>query len=142
MMLSRRERLRHNPFGTVAATAAVVLGALGLVIGEDVSQGMTNSLRHAAGPIAHLWGAMFTAGGLLKLYGLFWHRSMLEILGLWMMCGGYAFYSITVLVGLGMHGLAAGIISAALCLGCFLKVRVIMGAAHAAAVIHDLEDGA
>lgn len=142
MKLSRRERLRHNPFGTTAATAAVVLGTLGLALGDDVSQGMTNSLRNAAGPIAHLWGAMFTTGGLLKIYGLFWHRSMVEILGLWMMCGGYAFYSITVLVGLGMHGLAAGIISAALGVGCLLKVRIIMGAAHAAAVTHDREDGA
>jgi hypothetical protein len=142
MMLSRRERLRHNPFGTVAAGAAVMLGTLGLVIGDDVSQGMTNSLRNAAGPIAHLWGAMFALGGVLKIYGLFWHRSTVEIPGLWMMCGGYAFYSITVVVGLGMHGLAAGVISAALCLGCLLKVRIIMGAAHAAAVTREHEDGA
>ncbi|MEV4059739.1 hypothetical protein [Nonomuraea dietziae] len=142
MMLSRRERLRHNPFGTVAAAAAVVLGALGLALGDDVSQGMTNSLRDSAGPIAHLWGAMFSAGGVLKLYGLYWHRSMVEIPGLWMMTGGYAFYAITVVTGLGMHGLAAGIISAALTLGCLLKVRIIMGAARAAAVTHDREDGA
>jgi hypothetical protein len=142
MMLSRRERLRFNPFGTVAAAAAVVLGTLGLVMGDGVSQGMTNSLRHAADPVAHLWGAVFAAGGLLKLYGLFWHRSMIEILGLWMMCGGYVFYSITVMVGLASHGLAAGVISAALGVGCLLKVRLIMVAAHAAAVKYDAEDGA
>ncbi|MFD9944545.1 hypothetical protein ACFWYW_48485 [Nonomuraea sp. NPDC059023] len=54
---------------------------------------------------------------------------MLETPGLWLMCGGYAFYSITVVVGLGMHGLAAGIISGALAVGCMVKVRRIMRAA-------------
>ncbi|MFI9558885.1 hypothetical protein [Nonomuraea endophytica] len=126
---TRRDRLRLNPFGTAAAGAAVVLGVLGLIVGQDVSQGMTNSLRGAAGPIAHLWGLELAAGGLLKLFGLYWHHSELETPGLWLMCGGYAFYSITVVTGLGVHGLAAGIISGALAVGCMVKVRVIMRAA-------------
>jgi hypothetical protein len=138
MHTSRREYLRLNPFGTMAAGAAVVLGSVGAVIGDDVSQGMTNSLHDTAGPIAHLWGIMFAAGGLLKLYGLYWHRSTMEIPGLWMMTGGYAFYSITVITGLGMHGLAAGVIAAALTAGCLLKVQIIMRRARTAVRQHDL----
>jgi hypothetical protein len=130
MTVSRRENLRLNPFGTVAAAAAVVLGSLGAAIGDDVSQGMTTSLHDTAGPIAHLWGIMFAAGGLLKLYGLYWHRATMEIPGLWMMTGGYAFYAITVVTGLGMHGLAAGVIAAALTVGCLIKVRIIMRRAN------------
>jgi hypothetical protein len=133
MAMSRRDRLRFNPFGTAAGSAAVVLGVLGLIIGDAVSQGMTNSLRGAAGPVAHLWGLELAAGGLLKLFGLYWHHSELEIPGLWLMGGGFAFYSITVMVGLGAHGLAAGIIAGALAIGCLVKVRVIMQDARAAA---------
>ncbi|GAA4934191.1 hypothetical protein HD597_010102 [Nonomuraea thailandensis] len=136
MTHSRRESLRLNPFGTVAAGAAVVLGALGATIGDDVSQGMTLSLHTTAGPVAHLWGVMFAAGGVLKIYGLYWHRTTIEIPGLWMMTGGYAFYSITVVTGLGMHGLAAGVISAALTIGCLIKVRLITRAARH---LHDRE---
>ncbi|MFB4285716.1 hypothetical protein ACBJ59_61390 [Nonomuraea sp. MTCD27] len=130
MTNSRRESLKLNPFGTVAAGAAIVLGSLGAALGDDVSQGMTNSLHATAGPVAHLWGVMFAAGGILKIYGLYWHRTTMEIPGLWMMCGGYAFYSITVVVGLGMHGLAAGVIAAALAIGCLIKVSIIMRAAR------------
>jgi hypothetical protein len=133
MTLNRKDRLRLNPFGSAAAAAAVALGLLGLVVGEEVSQGMTNSLRGVAGPVAHLWGAELAAGGLLKLVGLYWQHSELETPGLWMLAGGYAFYSITVMVGLGVHGLAAGIISGALAVGCLVKVRVIMRSAQAAA---------
>lgn len=131
MHVSRRESLELNPFGTVAAGAAVVLGTIGAVLGDDVSQGMTNSLHDTAGPVAHLWGIMFAAGGLLKIYGLYWHRATMEIPGLWMMTGGYAFYAITVVTGLGMHGLAAGVIAAALTIGCLIKVRIIMRHARA-----------
>jgi hypothetical protein len=130
-MAGRRKRLRLNPFGTLAACAAVLLGILGLVMGEGVSEGMTNSLRGAAAPVAHLWGAMSAAGGAMKLYGLYWHRTTVEVPGLWLMSGAYAFYCVTVLVGLGRHGLAAGVIAGALAIGCVLKVRVIMGTARA-----------
>lgn len=125
--------VRRNPFGIAASAAAVVLGGLGLVLGADVSQGMTNSLHGADELVAHLWGLMFVAGGLLKLYGLYWHRSIVEIPGLWMMSGAYAFYAVTVVTGLGEHGLAAGIISAALATGCLLKVHTIMRSAREAA---------
>lgn len=141
MNISRRENLKLNPFGTVAAGAAVVLGCLGAVMGDDVSQGMTNSLHATAGPVAHLWGVMFAAGGVLKIVGLYWHRATMEIPGLWMVAGGYAFYAITVVTGLGMHGLAAGVIAAALAIGCLIKVRIIMRRARRAGRVRDLERG-
>lgn len=127
--MSRRAALRLNPFGTMTACAAVALGVVGVVIGQDVSQGVTNSLRGVAGPVAHLWGLELAIGGMLTLTGLYWRHSELEIPGLWMMCGGWAFYSITVVVGLGLHGMAAGIISAALTAGCLVKAIVITRAA-------------
>lgn len=139
MKRSRRENLRRNPFGTVAAGAAVVLGTLGLIMGDEVSAGMTNSLYSTAGVMAHLWGGMFATGGVLKLYGLYWNRSTMEIPGLWMMCGGYGFYAITVIVGLGVHGLAAGVISAAMTIGCLLKVRIIMWHARQVVRAQDAE---
>jgi hypothetical protein len=138
-MLTRRERLRHNPFGTVAAGAAVVLGGLGAALGDDVSQGMTLSLHATATVMAHLWGIMFATGGLLKLYGLYWGKSTMEIPGLWMMAGGYAFYAIVVLVGLGLGGLAAGILSGALSIGCLIKVQIIMRLSRIAGLQHDAE---
>lgn len=129
-----KRTLYRNPFGTLAALAGTVLGVAGLVMGDGVSQGMTNSLHASAFAVAHLWGAMFAAGGALKLAGLYRHRTTLEIPGLWMLIGGYAFYSITVITGLGTHGLAAGIISAALAAGCALKARAIL---HAARLLRD-----
>lgn len=134
-----RDYLRYNPFGTMAALAALTLGGLGVVLGDGVSQGMTVSLRDAAGPLAHLWGLMFAGGGALKLFGLYAHRSTVEIPGLWLMVGGYTFYSITVIAGLGQHGLAAGVISTALAMGCLLKVNIIMARAREAARRHDHE---
>jgi hypothetical protein len=125
-----RLRLNANPFGTFAAFAAIILGGLGVVIGDDVSAGMTSSLHTVAAPIAHLWGGMFSLGGALKLFGLYTGRSTIEIPGLWLMVGGYGFYSLTVVAGLGMHGLAAGIISGSVTLGCLLKARLIMRAAR------------
>lgn len=121
-----RYELELNPFGTMAALAAVVLGGLGAVLGDGVSAGMTNSLHATANVTAHLWGGAFAIGGVLKLVGLYGRRSTIEIPGLWAMTGGYAFYSMTVTVGLGMHGLAAGIISGAMTIGCLIKTRIIM----------------
>ena len=121
-----RIQLELNPFGTMAAFAAVVLGALGMILGDGVSQGMTLSLHSAAGATAHLWGGTFAVGGVLKLVGLYSRRSTIEIPGLWTMTGGYAFYSLTVVTGLGMHGLAAGIISGAMTIGCLIKTHIIM----------------
>ena len=131
--------LELNPFGTMAAIAAVILGTLGLILGDGVSQGMTQSLHVSADFTAHVWGAMFAAGGALKLGGLYAHRTEIEIPGLWLLTGGYAFYSITVTVGLGMHGLAAGIISAAMTIGCLLKTQIIM--ARARQVTRQVEAG-
>jgi hypothetical protein len=121
-----RLQLELNPFGTMAAVAAIVLGALGVILGDGVSQGMTLSLHATANLTAHLWGAAFAVGGTLKLIGLYAHRSTIEIPGLWLLSGGYAFYAITVTLGLGMHGLAAGIISGAMTIGCLIKTQIIM----------------
>jgi hypothetical protein len=66
-----RWRLELNPFGTMAAIAAVVLGTLGIILGDGVSQGMTLSLHATANLTAHLWGATFATGGALKLIGLY-----------------------------------------------------------------------
>lgn len=126
-----RALLAWNPFGTMIAGAAIILGGLGLVIGEEVSQGMTNSLAGHANVIAHLWGAMFTIGGLLNLYGLYARRLLIEVPGLYLITGGYAFYCLTVITGLKTHGLAAGTISGALTIGCVLKAQAIMGRARA-----------
>lgn len=125
-----RLQLELNPLGTMAAAAAVILGTLGVILGDGVSQGMTLTLHNSANLTAHLWGAAFAAGGTLNLTGLYTHRSTIEIPGLWAMVGGYAFYSITVTAGLGMHGLAAGIISAAMTIGCLIKTQIIMSRAR------------
>jgi len=135
-----RTQLAWNPFGTMASLAAIVLGSLGVIMGDRVSQGMTNSLAGHANVVAHLWGIMFTAGGVLKLYGLYAGRTTVEIPGLWMLGGGYAFYALTVVTGLRMHGLAAGIIATAMTLGCLLKIRIIMTRARTAADLADQDD--
>ncbi|GAA3027171.1 hypothetical protein [Streptosporangium longisporum] len=140
MKRDRREHLRHNPFGTAASGGAVVLGGLGAILGDDVSQGMTLSLHASATVVAHLWGLMLATGGILKLYGLYWGRSTMEIPGLWMMSGAYFFYSLTVAAGLGMGGLAAAILSAALGVGCLIKVKIIMRHARIAGRQHDAHD--
>lgn len=118
--------MNYNPFGTVAALSGVILGTLGIVVGDGVSQGMTQSLHGTANFVAHLWGAIFATGGAAKLYGLYRGHIAAELPGLSMLTGGYGFYSITVVAGLGYHGLAAGIISGALCVGCYLKLRIIL----------------
>ncbi|MFG2003173.1 hypothetical protein ACGFNU_28835 [Spirillospora sp. NPDC048911] len=112
------------------AVAAIVLGGLGMLIGDGVSQGMTNSLAGHANVIAHLWGAMFAVGGLLKLYGLYARRLVIELPGLYLITGGYAFYCLTVITGLRTHGLAAGVISGALTIGCVLKAHATMNRAR------------
>lgn len=133
--------LEQNPFGTTAAITAVFLGSLGAILGDDVSQGMTLTLHSSANVTAHIWGGMLMIGGILKLIGLYGFRTTIEVPGLWMMIGGFAFYSITVTAGLGMHGLAAGLISAGLTVGCFLKTRIIMKRAELASQLSDQESG-
>ncbi|MQY08310.1 hypothetical protein [Actinomadura macrotermitis] len=125
-----RTRLSGNPFGTMVAVTAILLGGLGMVVGDRVSQGMTNSLAGHANVIAHLWGAMFAAGGAMKLYGLYAQRFLLELPGLYLVTGGYAFYCLTVLTGLRTHGLAAGVMSGALTVGCVIKGRAITARAR------------
>lgn len=125
-----RGLLSRNPFGTMIAVAAIILGALGMIIGDGVSQGMTNSLAGHANVIAHLWGAMFAVGGLVNLYGLYARRLVIEVPGLYLITGGYAFYCLTVITGLRTHGLAAGTISGALTIGCLLKAHAIMNRAR------------
>ncbi|GAA3039720.1 hypothetical protein GCM10017559_80080 [Streptosporangium longisporum] len=116
-----------------------MLGSLGAILGDDVSEGMTLSL-HATGTVmAHLWGATFAVGGVLKLYGLYWGRSTMEIPGLWLMSAGYAFYGITVVTGLGIGGLAAGILATVLAVGCLFKVRSIMRRARIVVRQNDAE---
>jgi hypothetical protein len=124
----------------MVAIAAIVLGGLGAVIGDGASQGMTNSLAGHANAIAHVWGATFAAGGVLKLYGLYSRRVTLELPGLYIVSGGYGFYALTVIPGLGVHGLAAGIISGALALGSLLKARAIMRRAREMAGESPLDD--
>jgi hypothetical protein len=131
-----RARLTGNPFGTMVALAAIILGGLGAVIGDGVSQGMTNSLAGQANTVAHLWGLMFSAGGVVKLYGLYSRRLIFELPGLYLVAGGYSFYALTVIPGLGMHGLAAGIISGALAIGSLLKAHAIMS--HARQIVGDV----
>jgi hypothetical protein len=121
-----RAPLDVHPFGTLTAAGAVVLGFLGVIFGDGVSEGMTISLAGYANIVAHLWGVGFAAGGAAKLIGLYARRTTIEVPGLWLMAGGYAFYSITVVVGLGGHGTAAGVISAAAAIGSVLKARTIM----------------
>lgn len=121
-----RSRLASNPFGTMVAVAAILLGGLGAIVGDGASQGMTNSLAGHANVIAHIWGAAFSAGGALKLFGLYARRVTLELPGLYIVSGGYAFYALTVIPGLGMHGLATGIISGAMAVGSLVKAQVIM----------------
>jgi hypothetical protein len=115
-----------NPFGTFSAMASVLLGGLGIFIGDTVSAGMTNSLKGTANVIAHIWGIGFASGGVMKLWGLYSGRTSVEVPGLWMMLGGYTFYSITVTIGLGAHGIAAGICSGAMAAGCLAKIKIIM----------------
>lgn len=123
--MTRREKIADNPFGTMAAAAGIILGGLGVIVGDDVSQGMTNTLRATATVVAHLWGVELATGGILKLLGMFRGRPDIETLGLWLLCGGFAFYCLTVVAGLGHGGLAAGTVSAALAIGCVLKSRLI-----------------
>jgi hypothetical protein len=136
MTMGWQRQLLGNPFGTMAAVSAAILGALGLILGDGVSQGMTNSLAGHANVIAHLWGAMFATGGALKLFGLYRLRFSIELPGLYLMAGGYAFYSLTVLTGLRGHGLAAGVISAALTLGCLVKAHAITSEARRLGRLH------
>jgi hypothetical protein len=132
--------LTLNPFGTLAAIAAVVLGAAGTVVGEDISQGMTLTLHSTADLTAHAWGVLLMSGGILKLVGLYLRKSTLEIPGLWCMAGGYGFYSITVTFGLGVHGIAAGTISAAMTISCMLKAHIIVTRARWVVQLIDRED--
>lgn len=140
-MTTWRAHLTYNPFGTMAAIAAIVLGGLGVIMGDGVSQGMTYSLHSVAAPVAHLWGLLFAAGGALKLIGLYAGRTTIEIPGLWAMTGGYGFYSLTVVAGLGTHGIAAGVISAAMTIGCLLKTRIIMTSAREVTRLHRTRSG-
>jgi len=132
--------LTLNPFGTMTAIAAVILGGAGAIFGDLVSQGMTLTLHSTANITAHGWGVLLMLGGALKLIGLYLRKSTLEIPGLWCMAGGYGFYSITVTFGLGMHGMAAGVISAAATISCMLKAHIIVTRARWVVQLTDREN--
>ncbi|MBW8484882.1 hypothetical protein [Actinomadura parmotrematis] len=125
-----RAQLSTNPFASMVAATAILLGGLGMVIGDRASRGMSISLAGHANVIAHLWGAMFAVGGVLTLFGIYRPRLTVELPGLYLLAGGYGFYCLTVLTGLRTHGLAAGLISGALTLGSLLKARAITARAR------------
>jgi len=110
----------HVPFQTLTTMASIPTGVCAIVYGSRVSAAMSRVLATQF-DVVRLWGGFMLAGGICATYGWLSHRLGLERVGLRLLGPAYLLYAVAVLLGLGLGGLVAGPMFAALALACWVR---------------------
>lgn len=119
---------RAYPFATNLSLVSIPIGLLAVIIGQDVSRAFTDVYNRPE-PV-YVWGVVLMLGGINVAYGIVWHVPSLERGGLYVLAVAYAFYGVSVIVGLGVGGLVTGPISLTLAISAMQRARVIFANAH------------
>jgi hypothetical protein len=124
---------RGYPFATNLSLISIPIGLLALVIGPEVSRGFVNVF--AGRPeVIYGWGALLLLGGINVAMGI-GRKPSREQAGLYVLALAYAFYGVSVIIGLGRGGLVTGPTFIALAASCIQRAHNILVTARAMAVL-------
>ncbi len=91
------------PFSTNLSLISIPIGVLAIIIGQDISRGFT--VVYNRPEVIYIWGAVLLLGGFNVASGIARRKAALERAGLYVLACAYAFYAVSVLLGLGVGGL-------------------------------------
>lgn len=132
------KRSSAYPFATNLSLASIPIGLLAVAFGQDVSKAFTY-VYHRPEPV-YVWGVVLLLGGFNVAAAIAGNVPSKERGGLYVLAAGWAFYGVSVIIGLGQGGLVSGPLALIVAVSCVQRARSIM--AHAkvvAAVIEDLD---
>lgn len=125
---------RGYPFATNLSLVSIPIGLLAVIIGPEISRGFTAVFGNRPEPI-YVWGVLLLLGGGNVAVGIGQRLPSRERAGLYVLAVAYAFYGISVIVGLGWGGMVTGPVFVVLALSCVMRARVILAAAKALQVL-------
>jgi hypothetical protein len=125
---------RGYPFATLLSLVSIPIGLLAIVIGPDVSRGFTIVFFGRPEPI-YVWGVLLLLGGFNVAIGIGQRLPSRERAGLYVLALAYAFYGVTVIIGLGWGGMVTGPVFIVLALACLMRAHVLLVAAKALQVL-------
>jgi hypothetical protein len=114
----------NRPFTLPLGFAAIIVGCLALYYGAAVSAALSAITPETVAPkdtITRFWGLLQVIGGIQVLRGVLKPRLDTERSGWAVLIGANIFYSVGLIVGLGLAGSAAGTYLAALAVGAALR---------------------
>ncbi len=121
-----RSIARHQgkyPFAANLSLISIPIGLLAIFVGQNVSRAFS-LVFHRPEPI-YIWGVVLLLGGCHVAYGVIRSRPSTERAGLFVLAAAYAFYGVSVIVGLEVAGLVAGPTFVVLALSCVQRARAI-----------------
>lgn len=134
LLRALRTHGRGYPFATNLSLASIPIGLLAIVIGPGISRGFTVVFANRPEPI-YIWGVLLLLGGTNVAVGIGQRLPSRERAGLYVLAVAYAFYGISVIVGLGWGGMVTGPTFVVLAVSCAMRARVILTAAKALQVL-------
>jgi hypothetical protein len=128
-----RGRNRAEPFAVNLSMVSVPVGLLSVVVGPEVSRAYT--IVYHTPELIYVWGVFLLLGGLNVAYGIVRGIPSLERAGQYVLAVAWAFYGVSVVVGLGSGGMVAGPLALAVALSCLQRAAFIGAAAKVVARI-------
>lgn len=125
---------RGYPFATNLSLVSVPIGLLAIIIGPDISRGFTVVFGDRPEPI-YVWGVLLLLGGGNVAVGIGQRLPSRERAGLYVLAAAYAFYGVSVIIGLGFGGMVTGPVFIVLALSCVMRAHVLLTAAKALQVL-------
>lgn len=134
LLAAIRNHGRGYPFATNLSLASIPIGLLAVAIGPGISRGLGEVYAGRPEPI-YAWGVVLLLGGFNVAIGIGRRLPSRERAGLYVLGMAYAFYGVSVMIGLGRGGLVTGPIFITLALSCIQRAHIILVAARATAVL-------
>jgi hypothetical protein len=134
LLRTLRAHGRGYPFATNLSLISIPIGLLAVMIGPNISRGFVAVYAGRPEPI-YAWGVVLLLGGINVAIGIGRRLPSRERAGLYVLALAYAFYGVSVIVGLGVAGLVTGPVFITLALSCLQRAHIIWVAARVQAVL-------
>lgn len=129
-----RNHSRGYPFATNLSLVSIPIGLLAVIIGPEISRGFTVVFADRPEPI-YIWGVLLLLGGGNVAVGIGQRLPSRERAGLYVLGVAYAFYGVSVIIGLGWGGMVTGPIFIVLAASCVQRAAVLLAAAKSLQVL-------
>jgi hypothetical protein len=134
LLRALRNHGRGYPFATLLSLISIPIGLLAIIIGPGISRGFGVVFLGRPEPI-YVWGVLLLLGGGNVAIGIGQRLPSRERAGLYVLAVAYAFYGVSVIVGLGWGGMVTGPVFLVLALSCVMRAHVLLVAAKALQVL-------